>query len=163
MTSVSGRVSFYRPQVVVVVTTRNRRRTNILCRSSLNGTNSCSSSSSSSSSSVDRSSASIDTQMIGSTVNRQKHQHKQLDAVVSVCTGKHCSKRGSGGVLRALQEETMHLSDCVVDVRCSGCLGYCKKGPAVHIMDVKSGNDVTCVRVDGHDFQSLAAAMYYDE
>ena len=158
MTSVSGRVSFNRPQVVVVVTTR-RSRTHLVCRSSLNGTDS----SCSSSSSVDRSSASIDTQMIGSTVNRQKHQHQQLDAVVSVCTGKHCSKRGSAGVLRALQEETMHLSDCVVDVRCSGCLGYCKKGPAVHIMDVKSGNDVTCVRVDGHDFQSLAAAMYYDE
>ena len=99
------------------------------------------------------------------TIHRNRHHDgtTAVDAVVSVCTGKHCSKRGSGGVLKALQEETMYLNDCVVDVRCSGCLGHCKKGPAVHIMDVKTGNDVTCVRVDGHDFQSLAAAMYYDE
>lgn len=87
----------------------------------------------------------------------------KADAVVSVCTHKHCCKRGALGVLRALKEDAARVEGLTIDVRCSTCLGQCKKGPSVHV-SLSTGEEVVAVKVEsGHDVQQLAAvAMYYD-
>lgn len=84
------------------------------------------------------------------------------DAIVSVCTHKHCCKRGALRVLQSLKEDAAKSDDLVIDVRCSTCLGQCKKGPAVQV-SLSTGEEIVAVKVEsGHDVQQLAAvAMYH--
>ena len=99
-------------------------------------------------------------------VERSAHStpQGQVDAVVSVCTHKHCCKRGALSVLHALREDAARAEGLTIDVRCSTCLGHCKKGPSVHV-SLASGEEVVAVKVEsGHDVQQLAAvAMCYEE
>lgn len=91
---------------------------------------------------------------------REEDQH---DVVLSVCSSKHCCKRGSTRVLKALQEDAMRVHGLRVDVRSSTCLGQCKRGPAVHVSIPAHGEEVTCVKVAcGHDVQQLAAVALDD-
>lgn len=90
---------------------------------------------------------------------REEDQH---DVVLSVCSAKHCCKRGSTRVLKALQEDAMRINGLRVDVRSSTCLGQCKRGPAVHV-SIPAHGEVTCVKVEcGHDVQQLAAVALDD-
>eukprot|EP00889_Picochlorum_renovo_P005181 jgi/Picre1/32211/NNA_007557.t1 len=91
---------------------------------------------------------------------REEDQH---DVVLSVCSSKHCCKRGSTRVLKALQEDAMRINGLRVDVRSSTCLGQCKRGPAVHVSIPAHEEEVTCVKVAcGHDVQQLAAVALDD-
>lgn len=84
-----------------------------------------------------------------------------VDAVVSVCTHKHCCKRGALDVLRALKEDAAKAEGLTIDVRCSSCLGQCKKGPSVHVA-LSSGEEIVAVKVEsGHDVQQLAAVAMF--
>lgn len=67
-------------------------------------------------------------------------------AVISVCMGKHCSKRGSKDVMQALSKSGKEFPDSI-EVACSSCLGQCKRGPSVHVK-MSTGEEVMCVRVD---------------
>lgn len=87
-------------------------------------------------------------------------------AVVSVCKNKHCCRRGANALYVRLAEEARGRRDSDIDVRASGCLKHCKRGPACHVSVVSDGGEegvivreVICVHVGGeHDVADLAAA-----
>jgi len=82
-------------------------------------------------------------------------------ATISVCSGKHCSKRGASGVLHRL-EASAHEMPYNVGVECCTCLGQCKRGPAVHVK-MNSGEEVTCVKLDqSNDVMQLTVAALDD-
>jgi len=71
---------------------------------------------------------------------------EEYGAVISVCMGKHCSKRGSKDVMQALTRSAKEFPDSI-EVACTSCLGQCKRGPSVHVK-MSTGEEVMCVRVD---------------
>ncbi len=84
-------------------------------------------------------------------------------AVVSVCKNKHCCRRGANALYVRLADEARGRRDIDIDVRASGCLKHCKRGPACHVsvfLDGEEGaREVICVNVGGeHDVADLASA-----
>lgn len=92
------------------------------------------------------------------TTSPSKHS-----AVVSVCKNKHCCRRGANALYVRLAEEARGRRDIDIDVRASGCLKHCKRGPACHVsvfLDGEEGaREVICVNVGGeHGVADLASA-----
>ena len=80
-------------------------------------------------------------------INSSKSEiSEDYTAVISVCMGKHCSKRGSKNVMKALSKSAEEFPNSI-EVTCSSCLGQCKRGPSVHVK-MSTGEEVMCVRVD---------------
>ena len=53
---------------------------------------------------------------------------------ISVCAGAGCDGLGSGRIVSAFEEEIRKLGlDAKVDVRATGCHGFCEKGPNIVI------------------------------
>ena len=83
-----------------------------------------------------------------------------------MCKNKHCCRRGANALYVRLAEEARGRRDIDIDVRASGCLKHCKRGPACHVSVVSDGGEegvivreVICVHVGGeHDVADLAAA-----
>lgn len=87
-------------------------------------------------------------------------QHPMTTAVISVCQGKTCSKRGSARVLAALQHSTAGVEGTMVQ-ECK-CLGQCKRGPAVRVQ-MGSGEDIIYVGVNGTASAAQLAAVVLHE
>lgn len=87
-----------------------------------------------------------DRQARSEKINSSKSEvSEDYRAVISVCMGKHCSKRGSKDVVKALSKSAKEFPDSI-EVTCSSCLGQCKRGPSVHVK-MSTGEEVMCVRV----------------
>lgn len=81
-------------------------------------------------------------------------------AVISVCQGKSCTKRGSGAVLAALRQSEPVVEGAIAVQGCK-CLGHCKRGPTVHV-STSSGESAVYVGVNstGSIRQIATAALH---
>ena len=93
----------------------------------------------------------------------QHHGRAPNRAVVAVCKNKHCCRRGANELYMRLKDEAMGRRDIDIDVRTSGCLKHCKRGPAAHVSVFLEGEEaareVICVNVASrHDVGDLTEA-----